>query len=75
MFSVARKYTLYHERRNYNGFLEHENGRDLQAVYLSLRLLHSKNINIPTFGIKVQSTKVPLVLNMLNNRILFEFGS
>lgn len=45
-----------------------------QFIYY-FRLLHSKNINIPTFGIKVQSTKVPLVLNMLNNRILFEFGS
>lgn len=48
-----------------------------QYIY-HFRLLHSKNINIhvPTlnFGIKVQSTKVPLVLNMLN-RILFEFGS
>lgn len=45
-----------------------------QYIY-HFRLLHSKNISIPTFGIKVQSTKVPLVLNMLNNRILFEFGS
>lgn len=45
-----------------------------QYIYY-FRLLHSKNINIPTFWIKVQSTKVPLVLNMLNNRILFEFGS
>lgn len=44
-----------------------------QYIYY-FRLLHSKNINIPTFRIKVQSTKVPLVLNMLN-RILFEFGS